>query len=506
MKNHTLFTILDDTKLDEFIVTLKSFQEIIDTDRLKQILDSITYPYTIALEKIYNDKTYRDSYYHHFASKYSFYSKNSKRLAIFSSDTIELEDFFCEEGHKKLQEYFVGTIVLKPIYPGTIGKTLLSPLGINISNACIRTTKFDSVFLGVELSVNSFPFSSQDSETMTCAETAIWSLMKYYGTRYPVYKVALPSDIHKSTDGNSFERVLPSIGLAYSQSSGALKSFGFYPRFYASEVQNTENSKVLNRILTYYISSGIPTLCGINLVNTNTISGHLVVCVGHENTMDFTGVPIHQDNSQSISFIDFADTIRKFSFMDDNQVPFALQSYDSFEYYTSNGFDSTNIKYLIIPLYKRIFLTAENASTYFYNIFKQDGIGLGKVNYQTQEPFVIKIFLASSRKYKHFRSTRYSHIDVAKTYLDIPFPKFIWVAEIGTKDTIGNNKIIGEVILDATASGNNVNESIIAIHYPGIIAHRNPEENFNDIFRNSQSFSPVDIEYDSFDLNLTCIE
>jgi hypothetical protein len=89
--------------------------------------------------------------------------------------------------------------------------------------------------------------------------------------------------------------------------------------------------------------------------------------------------------------------------------------------------------------------------------------------------------------------------------MDLPLPKFIWVAEIGTKGTFGNGNIIGEVILDATASGNALNESIISIHYPGLIAYRNPEQNFEDLIKSAKRFTPSKDEYRAFNQNLECI-
>lgn len=52
--------------------------------------------------------------------------------------------------------------------------------------------------LGVKLFIEGFPHSSQDSETITCAETTIWAAMEYFGTRYSDYKPVLPSTIIKT--------------------------------------------------------------------------------------------------------------------------------------------------------------------------------------------------------------------------------------------------------------------------------------------------------------------
>lgn len=84
---------------------------------------------TIAIEQKYVDRIYRDSYYMHFSGKHSNYDRYCKRLFLFSGNVFEDETGkrFTDINVKKLQEKFVGTVVIRPLKEGKIGRALISP-------------------------------------------------------------------------------------------------------------------------------------------------------------------------------------------------------------------------------------------------------------------------------------------------------------------------------------------------------------------------------------------
>src|SRR5207244_2549981 len=81
---------------------------------------------TIGIESFYIDKLYRDAYYHYYSSKLKEYKRNCIRLSFFSTH-IDLEDFYSAEGVRKLQDNFLGFIVLRPTAPNIIGRNVLRP-------------------------------------------------------------------------------------------------------------------------------------------------------------------------------------------------------------------------------------------------------------------------------------------------------------------------------------------------------------------------------------------
>src|SRR5690606_28961595 len=125
---------------------------------------------------------------------------------------------------------------------------------------------------GVKLDVDGFPHSSQDGETIKCAETTIWTLMEYFGNKYPEYKPSLPAKIHHALERFSYQRQLPSNGLTMDQISFALKEFGFGTRVYSYDAYRES----LHEIVDSYVESGIPVILGLQ---SGSI-GHVIIAIG----------------------------------------------------------------------------------------------------------------------------------------------------------------------------------------------------------------------------------
>jgi len=198
-------------------------------ERFYTLFNQINFPITLVIENFYNDRDYKDSYYYFFSSKYIGYSKYTYRIAIFEG-SIQESEFYNKEFD--LNDLLIGVTTIKPLKIGSVGKTYFNPNKINHNKFYIRTTKFEIGILGRKFEIESFPFSAQDSEYITCAETTLWMMLQYYGTRYKEYKVALPHEIVEIVDDKHFQRVSPSSGLHYMQSSEVLKKFGFSSQIY----------------------------------------------------------------------------------------------------------------------------------------------------------------------------------------------------------------------------------------------------------------------------------
>ena len=96
---------------------------------------------------------------------------------------------------------------------------------------------------------------------------------------------------------------------------------------------------------------------------------------------------------------------------------------------------------------------------------------LGKKDY----PVIIRVYLASARGYTRFKDETLSNI-YKVFYNSVVYPKFIWVCELSTIETFNNNKIIGEIILDATATPLQPLDSVILVNYPYQIYLRKPND------------------------------
>ena len=428
------------------------------------------FPISILHEDFYVDRTFRDSYYTYFASKHFTVPKNCQRISIFEGN-VDLYDFYDINKHKTIQDSFIGTIVIRPLRAGTWGKTLIDPNKLHQKPFYVRTTQYNLIINGVQLKISAYPFSSQDTETMTCAETSIWTMLDYYGNRYPEYRTVMPSDIISEVNLSSDERVLPSHGLSYLQKSNLLKKFGFSPRVYERQKYGDVMTK---KIFHYYVESGIPL--------TISLSGHSTVCIGHSAQMKDIASVSAENRINGIDFYDSADFYDDYVIIDDNQTPYVVETYDNFSIHPK----SKKLLRFTVPLYKRIFLEASDAKgifdTILKNILQIPSINscFAKHSISKSNPVIKRLFLTSSRKFKAFRVVNTQNHYESDYYSKIPFPKFVWVLELSGYNSY-KNEVFGEIVLDATAGRYSGFDSVILIRIDKFFAYRLSNESFDSL-------------------------
>ena len=478
---------------------------------LKDIMKSITPPYTVVLEHYYIDKSFRDSYYRYYSSSHFNTDRFSRRLSFFQGFVSEKEffDFHIpcvsiqkarEECYKdKAKLIYYGSIVLNPVMNGAIGRTILDPRCLNLQNVSklplyIRLSRFKNHVFGRTLRVNAFPFRMQDGETTTCTEITILNLLDYYSNHYPEYRSALPGDILDEEQRHSYQRVLPSKGMDYAKLSKLISSFGFSPRLYdrssvASYGGSQATSEVkLRRWMYYYIESGIPVAVELGS-STQSEPGHSVICIGHGATDDQKICDAYRLGPQKEGkrpFLYSADFHDSFVVVDDNNPVYNIRK---FEQLSSDK--DYSVKALAVPLNRRMYLDAPDAESTVFEILNDERLGLdawitdGFLN--DQEAVVVRLFLASSHSLKSYRIRTLVSDDMRAAYAYTPMPRFVWVCELykvneylgrkkgNTADTI---KAFGEIILDTTSvpTKDYSPKAIILVHYPRKIATLYPED------------------------------
>lgn len=500
---------------------------------------------TMVIENNHVDRQYRDSYYSYFSQKYSDYERNCLRLAFFEGE-LKYTDFMSDIS--KIKMMLIGTIVLRPLNVGNIGHTLLNPHKLKIKGY-VQTCKFKVSICGRKFVINAFPYLSQDNETMTCAETALFNLIQYYSEKYCEYRILMPSEILSTLESASYERVLPSQGVDDICMAKVLQLGHFHPRLYSYENDEEDSFEGL---FYAYVESGIPFILGL--------PQHAVICIGHGSVdfkmthhklEDIVTCNIFED--KKIYHINTAKLVEEYIFMDDNQVPYVVSTIDKLtvQYYKNcdmsyelddeedieNEEDGMNIKsdfgdnfleenfdyteeaiqkmkkrfdILLLPLYKRIFLDASRAKSIFDENFLQNPDFIGKLQetycdvtwgYAENNPLVWRMYLASSNSYKDFKCKTAQNTDIFKYYSSQSYPRFIWVLEIGTISTFSEKKARVEVILDATSSRNSNAWAILSIGYkehmvfvPYVISHLQ-----NTQINACKEDDLVDYDYDSID-------
>jgi hypothetical protein len=321
----------------------------------------------------------------------------------------------------------------------------------------------------MKLDVEGFPHSSQDAETMTCAETTIWALMEYYGNKYPEYRPTLPSRIVKTLEDRTYQRQLPSKGLSYQDISYALKTYGFGPIVYSKKDFGKEDFK---SIFSCYVESGIPVVVLIDDADGRKL--HAISCIGR---LDIDGDKMSMMRADSPEkwenkiVYDWNANIDSFVFMDDNRPPYEVAEYSKpLANYGGDYYLGCKIAGFIVPLYHKIYLRAEEAMRISSRIARE----IVKISNNS----VIRTFLTSSRSYKNYVFKKAGAERELKTIISqTELPKFIWVTEVSSLDDRKRNHINGAIILDATGSNIEYLESFVMAYYEGVIYKFSKKDN-----------------------------
>lgn len=428
---------------------------------IDQLIDSVW----IFLETPYVDKVFRDSYYHYFSSKSGQYKKDCIRLSIFSEE-ISLHDFRDSSKLEDLESKYLGFIILRPTTPFVIGRSTISPKALKNHDFLCCTVNIPATVNAVKLTASGFPHSSQDTETITCAETTIWALMEYFGYRYAEYKPVLPSQIIEALRNVSSERQIPSRGLNIQQMAFAIKEFSFGPRIYS----NLQFGNAFFPLLNTYIESGIPLILAIENRRHGGSIAHAMLCIGKAKIADskIDGlIPLIETDptisqiitDKQLQLFDLSDLDNEFIFIDDNHPVYQKASLNApAQNYPDPSWHNCEITYFIAPLYPKIYLEAFEAKKYFKQFFFR----IFHPIIPDEAEITFRFFLTSSRSYKNSIAHNEPMDDDMKTIiLETSMPKFVWIGELTQKEILKQKLANGIVILDATEANTLNNKPLI---------------------------------------------
>lgn len=465
-------------------------------DFLKRMKDDLY----VVIESPYVDKNYRDTYYKYYSSKLIRYNRDCIRLSFFS-EKIEKENFriFTNEGDskelvvKKINDLFCGFLVLRPTFPKIIGRNAIAIKALKEENIECCLAKINTTVGSLKLKVASFPHASQDNQTMTCAETTIWSIMEYFGNKYPEYKPVLFSQINSVLHKFSYKRLLPSDGLTAEQITFTIRELGFGAVIYSKEKQK-DSEFPLNSIISTYVESGLPII----VVLKSKKIGHAVSIVGKEK-LDKTKIIEAGPNVESLpNIIDYNKIDKKYVYIDDNYPPYQISDLEKpcEGYYDNKDWHDCEISNIVVPLYTKIYLDVTRASKNFYKAIGNSFIGI-----QDTKQRVLKIYLASSRSYKEYIALNKNLNFLIKEFiLALQMPKFIWVAEVSTTDSFLKDLCDELYIQDATEPVEYTDKSML--NNLSLLAGYSNDKFFINNFGTFKEFNTFAEPFDSYKENL----
>lgn len=413
------------------------------TSKLESKYFSVLIPnLAVVVEYPYVDKVYRNSYYRYYSGKAKQVSRDCIRLSFFIDTDPSIVG--CPMIHEIWEQQYRGFMILRPTELNIVGRNAISPDIYIENNFVICKTEIPASVNGLKVEVEAFPASSQDSETMVCAETAVWATMEYFGNRYAEYSPVRPSHIIKLLQNQSFSRQLPSSGLTSEQICYLFKNMNFQPIL--RPVSGDDDYGMIGS----FVESGIPVVLSISNYVDDTYPvenrvGHAILCIGHERVTEESVYEVESVEDNGIHFVDYDNIKKKFVFIDDNFPAYRMDYLDTpADSYPVQKWKDCKIQFATYPLYEKILLmpySVKNMATNFLHLLKDVNDG---------KEITLRTFLASSRSYKDYVCRNNMPEEMKEMILDLYLPKFIWVVELSSRKGLVENYSEGLLIFDST--------------------------------------------------------
>jgi len=410
--------------------------------KLKDLIANIKDDVQFVLESPYVDRHYRDTYYSFHASKFKKTGRNCIRVHIFEGK-ITGNDLYNQKIN--LDERYWGFFIIRPLPLYVLGRSLISPKALKINNfvCCLMKTRVS--LLGNEFTAHGFPHIAQDTETHTCAESALWNYVEYFGQKYHRYKPLLPSQI-VTTLLDSEHRILPSEGLTEKELAKCLNVNGFQCLIYS--VADSSKADMFFQLLRIYVESGIPLLLKL----ANDENAHAVLVIGHETDNSLYNTK-NDFSSEGAVCVDTSLIDKKFVFIDDNLPPYKIAYLSKpADHYSDPKMENLTIKAFIVSLPVHMFLVAEKAYALTQKIFNDPKVGLQTFGGK----WISRLLLTGNHSFKKFI---YEHDDnmpniIREGLLHLALPRFIWICELYKEQKFNlNGYCSGLLIIDATSNG-----------------------------------------------------
>lgn len=412
----------------------------INTDRILELIDAFVDTAVFVIEHPYVDKHYRDSYYTYHSAKLERLGRDCIRVHLFESG-VTYDQFFLNTFSDKLRQTYLGFFIIRPLVRFPMGRSLISPKAFKNRDFLCCLTKTNVSLCGQKLQAIGFPHIAQDTETHSCAESSLWSLLEYYGTKYTHYKPLLPSEILQSLSSIMPHRQMPSQGLTVQELANGLNANGHPCLIYADRNSSTgELTKRSLDLMSIYIESGIPVI----VILTNNHAGHAVIAIGHGD-IDFTTI---QCKFCIKTWFDISLLRESLVLIDDNLPPYSVSSIqDPVSNYSDPNFKNMKITSFLVPLQKHMHLDAGHCYDLVSDILNNSQVGLKLFGSQ----WITRLFLTGGHSFKEFILQESELNDTLRNYLlRIALPKFIWCCEIYDREEYKQGFVSGLILIDAT--------------------------------------------------------
>lgn len=376
---------------------------------------------TLVVEEGYYDLDYRSEFTATHETSFALRNPSTRRMHFFASSCTDFKGTLLEL-ILSLAESYLGYAVLRPQYPGTIGRSLVSPVASSVFSPGdlkghrrlegkalerrVRTAVEEVVELfGVPLRAVGVPYMEQDGHLLTCAHVSAW-LCHYTAVLRGRVPRRTSAAFHLAEDETgSYGRQYPSAGLSTHVLSRILRKLGLPPEiidlvrlskprnltWYDREsfVNDLEelNERVrlrtaegdeldrawitenLTSSVCRYLNSGIPVIIADDLVeHTRVVCGY-VRGMELDSLSDESTVPSRVEQSKNASV---SSSVEALILQDDGEQPFVIESVESIVSTALDDEDGSAHVALVIPLPRGLWLEGDSAERHGAAVFHKE--------------------------------------------------------------------------------------------------------------------------------------
>lgn len=420
---------------------------------------------SILVEPHYMCKDYRNIFGHFYSKKFVERSPASTRLHFFSKSHLSVSDVLLRN-EENAKEY-IGFSVIQPAlnqHTGRcLGRTIIDPMKCGHKQEtlfCLRAT-FKVHLQGADYAVCGYPYMTQSGEAIVCAHSALWGVCRYLSERYREYAEVYPYNLVQMT-GDTNGRRVPYRGMLYTDYSTILSNFGCHPVICKPRTfpcTDWLKDKIAFQNIYSYVESGIPVLMSFR--------GHVATVIGHTVRADLA-----YDSPDEHGFHDSYALVKQYVVIDDNFFPYQLLGSHGDDVGVNYGkrfekqltpFPSKETVYAaVVPLPEKAFMEPHIARTIGTDFFGHKQIKpilsqlITDLNKGT-DPLITRLFLTTSNAFKKRKRSLLdeaagANIDPLSQFpLRLSLPHFIWIMEISPLSLYQNRRVVGEVVIDASA-------------------------------------------------------
>lgn len=341
----------------------------------------------------------------------------------------------CERLHFWSPDRYLGYCSIRPVEGQPVCRTMLDP-GDDVYDAVSCLVPARANPYGQPLTVEAFPFISQDQQYGRCAHAVLWMISHYHHVVHDTPSRSM-SDIVNAAAEDEVERVVPSRGLTEEQTGATLRRIGLAAVKYKvfGDDGDVQLGDAQDLVLAY-LNSRIPVALGK--------PGHLTALIGARRL-----------SNGGVEFIR----------SDDEEGPYCLQKFDV----DQDSEDRWTVLY--VPLPGRIYLLWEEVR----HAAQKKLVEVASRPEAVRDPFEgrrvrFRSYVVDSRDYKTDLPDRGLPGDVADRHLLVSCPRWIWVTEVQDEDLAeaGEPSCLGEIAIDATSNARSPH--FLFANFPGLSA------------------------------------